>query len=209
MNKKAILLFFALSLIFISCNPVRNSTIRFATKDKKNNNESEENNLSLIRDNRFIDTTIIKLPDIVDKESESEDDTQNNTYNNEYNKIFKEAVSDLDNNNFELAYQKLNNLKSTLSTNDSLYFECDFYMAECMVSQNKLNDAKKIFDLLETNENAPEVVLEKTLVRLGQIYCQKNDKKTAASYFSKLEMLNPKSIYLKVANCNFLDKRAK
>jgi TolA-binding protein len=209
------LILLTILLLTSSCGTVRNSTVRNNRQEKIEDIKNPEP--IEIKDNRFTDTTIIKLPDIThsgrtnDNKEISENSNSDSSISgmNEFNSAFEIALKEFDNRKFGSAYQKFNNLKSTLTDTDSLYFESDFYMAECLISENKLNEAKKILDLLEVNKNVPDVILEKIFVRLGQIYCQRNDKKTAASYFSKLEMANPKSIYLSVANCNFLNNGSK
>lgn len=209
--QKIFSIIFVVSLV-IACGPVRNSTIKRGKDTSREKIKDVETNITpTIRDNRFLDTTYIKLPDIT-QNNKKVDNNANSQDNGAYTKIimaFNNALNDLDNQDYTSAYKKFNNLKSTLDDRDSLYFESDFYMAECLISQNKLIDAKKILDNLETKSDTPSAVSEKVFVRLGQIYCQKNDKKSAAQYFSKLEILNPKSIYLPVANCDFLNKGAK
>lgn len=198
-NIKFVLLFyiFTATLIFQSCSPVRNTTFR-NSKNVDNNTENivEES----AHKQRFIDTTLVQLPDVV----------QSSTHiSNEFGELFNSALIDFDNKQFKSAEKKFSSIKSTLNEDDSLYYEAEFYLIECIIAENQILNAKKRLELLFMDKRLSDNLLERVLVRLGQIHCALNDKKNAIVFFSKLENLNPNSIYMKVANCEFLDKRAK
>lgn len=193
---------FILSLAFIlillcDCTPVRNTTFR----NNRDKSDFEEN--AVIVENykpRFVDTTIIKMPDVVPEKL---------NISKELTELFDSALKDLDQQDFKSARQKFSSIKNTLNDGDSLYFEADFYVVECDVSEAKYDEAKKHLESMLADVRLHDSVLERVLVRLGQIYCAKNDIKKANQYFSRLIDVNPNSIYNKVANCDFLKAVAK
>ncbi|MBX3042086.1 MAG: hypothetical protein KIT33_11175 [Candidatus Kapabacteria bacterium] len=123
--------------------------------------------------------------------------------------MFEDALNDFDKKNYVSARQKFNALKNTVSDDDSLYYEADFYLIECTLSENNLNEAKSLLESMLVDIRLPNSVLERVLVRLGQIHCSRNDKKAATMHFTRLADINPNSIYLKIANCDFINNSSK
>ncbi len=92
-------------------------------------------------------------------------------------------------------------LMETLPENDSLWFESSFYAAECLVTQSKVDAAGRILRTLLDSEGLPPDILEKVLVRLGQVYCYQKKHEAAEKLFKRLKEEFPESIYIPVANC--------
>ncbi|MBX3042314.1 MAG: hypothetical protein KIT33_08755 [Candidatus Kapabacteria bacterium] len=179
-----------------ACTSVRNTTFRnHKAKSDVEQAEFVENYAP-----RFVDTTFIKMPDVVPSKA---------NYSNDLNNLFEEALKDFDAGNFSSAKQKFINIKNTVDNGDELYYESDFYIVECIISENKFDDAEKLLETMLVDKGLPDNILERVLVRLGQINCARNDKKEAAKYFTRLGDINPNSIYLKVANCDFLNGGSK
>ncbi|GAB1370550.1 hypothetical protein MASR1M45_06110 [Candidatus Kapaibacterium sp.] len=189
-----VLIIFIITLILINaCSPVRNTTVR-----KNNSIENEKNKTEFNSKQRFQDTTFIKLPDV--KLGEDEPDKSMDV-------VLNDAIKTFENGDYENSCTKFQSLSSTIDSQSPIYHDIEFYLAECLVIKNQLNEAKKKFEILLSDNEIPDKTLEKVLVRIGQIYCAQDEKKIASTFFSRLENLNPNSIYLKVANCDFLNKK--
>lgn len=150
--------------------------------------------------NRFEDTTKIEMePVYALKQSQA----------NPKNPIEKEiefANKLLENGELDKAKEKFSILVATLPYGDSLYYEAKFGESECLIAQNNINSAKKLLLELNKDENVNSETKQKTLVRLGQIECIQSNQNAAENYFNQLRNEFPRSIYLKVANCNFIKK---
>jgi TolA-binding protein len=95
-------------------------------------------------------------------------------------------------------------LSQTLDKGDSLYYETLFFVCECNIINENFDEAEMKLIKMYNDKITPKAVYEKVLVRLGQIYCYKNDIKTAKKYFQKVKKEFPNSIYLPFANCDFV-----
>lgn len=184
-------------LLLSDCTPVRNTTFR---KGNDNDNKIEVAKNEDYYKERFTDTTIIKMPDVVPEKV---------TLSKEIGDLFASALEDFDKKDFKSAKQKFNSIKNTVNDADSVSFEANFYIIECMVSENKLLESKKELETMLGDIRIHDSLLERVLVRLGQIHCAFKENKAAVQYFSRLADINPNSIYLKVANCDFLNPASK
>lgn len=115
---------------------------------------------------------------------------------------YEAALSLFESGNFTASGDKFRALSETLKENDTLNHETKFYLAECHIAKNEFSQAMDILKKLEKNADKSSEISQKTLVRLGQIYCVLNMKNEANSYYDKLKKSYPNSIYIKVANCN-------
>ncbi len=187
---------------FASCSPVRsryyhdnNSRNNEQTQDK----ELEANEEEIISENdfidaRFADTAVVIMPI-----------AQNGTTNRALGDIFSEAVRDFDGENYKSACSKFEAFSGTLRKNDSLYFETMFYKSECNILNNEFDSALSILSTLLEDKNLPSQIYEKTLVRLGQVYCVTDSKAKAEEMFGRLKKEFPNSIYLKLADCSVVE----
>jgi len=89
----------------------------------------------------------------------------------------------------------------TFAEGDSLKFEAMFYKSECLIIKQDFEDAEKVLSGIAKDKLIPNSVLERTLVRLGQVYCALDRKKDAQAMFSKFRKQFPNSIYEEIANC--------
>lgn len=186
-----------LILCLSNCTPVRNTTFN---KNKSRSSDDSQNNNKIVYKPRFVDTTIIKLPDVLPPQL---------SVTNEISELFNSALKDFDNQDYASATNKFSNIQSTVTEDDSLYYEAEFYLIEIIITENKLDEANNRLELILNSPHIDENLAERVLVRLGQIHCTKNNNKKALTYFSRLHDINPNSIYIKVANCDFLNKRVK
>ena len=96
---------------------------------------------------------------------------------------------------------------NTLSPADSLYYEITFYLSECLIVKDKFVEAEEVLKMLVNRPNIPSDVIQKSLVRLGQIYCVVSRPAEANKVFTKLKTDFPRSKYIPLANCeSVLDK---
>lgn len=114
---------------------------------------------------------------------------------------YESALGLFDEGNYTAASEKLKALSETLKENDTLTHETKFYIAECHIAKNEFSQAMEILKKLEKNETKSSEITQKTLVRLGQIYCVLDMKKESKQYFEKLKKSFPNSIYLKLSQC--------
>lgn len=188
-------------VIFLSaeaCSPVRNATFRNKGAGTKADVGEKSDILSDQTGRRFWDTTLILMPDVT---------PENSGGAGELETMLNDALVEFDKGNYNDACEKFNHLASIVSEEDSIFYEASFYIIECIIVENRLEEAKDKLGKMLIDTKLPVTVLEKTLVRMGQIECYGNNRKQAEMYFSRLKELNPSSIYLKVANCDFLNKR--
>jgi TolA-binding protein len=228
---KKIILLVLLCLITIACSPVRSTVdVGSKAKNKQIQKDSAEIEVKIVKKTkhaRFQDTTIIEIPPVtppkdffknnnndiksgnnstktnISDEKESDFKENSKSMNNE----FDVAVKLFDNQKFDEACKKFSSFESTLEENDSLTFETKYYIAECNISKNNFSPAIDLLDGLYKNKNTPNNVLEKVIVRLGQIQCAQKKYAIAEKFFKELKIRFPESIYNDVANCNFIKKK--
>jgi TolA-binding protein len=146
-----------------------------------------------------------------DGSSELDTFTANDSeFNNNSKAIINEfdaAVKLFDNQKFDAAFKKFSFFESTLREKDSLTYETKYYLAECNIAKNKFPPAVNYLDGLYKNKNTPNSLLEKVIVRLGQIQCAQKKYSDAEKYFKELKSRYPESAYNDVANCDFIKKK--
>lgn len=139
---------------------------------------------------RFADTTSILMEDIVLVDEGN------------YLQGYDGAVAEFDAGNFREALDRFQVYSETLPPSDSLYFESLFFIAECHIALDNINKAKQLLEELERFGGIPGAVMQKVLVRTGQIYCVYGDEPTAEAYFAKLKKEYPNSPYIPLADCS-------
>lgn len=182
-----------ISLVLLNaCSPVRNHSVSHKSRSSKSTLSQVVDTVKIADKpkQRFSDTTLIMLPTITaERKVELNDD-------------FDKLVYLFDAEKFSEACPKFKTYSETLSTSDSLYYEAKFFYSECLFQQNQINDGKAILIQIEKDKELTDIVRERVLVRLGQIYCIEGNEKKADSYFKTLRNEYPKSIYIPLANCN-------
>ncbi len=185
---------------FASCSPVRSRYYYDDNTPKNRENKAisqvEETSApeSDFVDSRFNDTAVVVMPV-----------AQNGTKSRGLEDFFDEAVNEFDRENYKTACSKFDAFSGMLRKNDSLYFETMFYKSECNILNNELGSAKTILEMLLEDKDTPDSILEKLLVRLGQVYCVTDSKEKAEEMFSRLKKEYPNSIYLKLADCSVVE----
>ena len=187
--------FSALLIIFFivlySCSPVRNRGTIKRGSDKAGIEISADTTAnSFTNKERFSDTTLIMLPTITAERSNSLSDD------------FDIAVRMFDDEKYDEACPKLKTYAETLTQGDSLYYEARFFYSECLLQQNKIAEGKSILMQIENDPMLTDIVNERVLVRLGQIYCVEKDQQKAEDYFKLLRNTYPESIYIPLADCD-------
>jgi TolA-binding protein len=120
----------------------------------------------------------------------------------EFSDDFRKAVRDFDNEEYSKACPKFKSFSETFSPGDSLYYEANFFYSECLIQDNKIKEGKALLKMIENDKLLTDIVRERVLVRLGQIYCLENNETQAQEYFRTLRNDYPKSIYIPLADCS-------
>lgn len=111
------------------------------------------------------------------------------------------AIKKFDDGDISSACEDISNLLQSVSKESGEYPEVLFYTAECYIAKNAFDPARKILvDLLSLDRLTVEIK-EKSLVRLGQIYCVEGNKIEAERLFKQLRREFPSSLYLPIATC--------
>ena len=121
-------------------------------------------------------------------------------------KEYRQAIELFNNDNFQESCPIIEHIAQTLPDNDTLKYDAMFYWSECLIQKNKLKKSIQILSSLINNKNSTNSILEKSLVRLGHLYCLQNDKQTAKIYFNRLRIKFPHSAFLQLANCGVVNK---
>jgi TolA-binding protein len=228
---KNLTLILLLCIIAISCSPVRSTVdVGSKLKNKSNQEDTSETEVNIAKKNkpaRFQDTTFIEIPPVTPpkdfyKNNQSdmksgdnslkaqtfnENEIELNINSQSINNEFDAAIKLFDSQKFDEACSKFAFFESTLRDKDSLTYETKYYLAECNIAKNNFIPAINILDGLYENKNIPDNLLEKVIVRLGQIQCAQKKYAIADKFFMELKNRYPESIYNNVANCDFIKKK--
>lgn len=119
---------------------------------------------------------------------------------------FQKAVLEFDVNFIEKACNKFDFFVSTLNPEDTLYFEAMFYKSECLITNTDYKEAEKILTRVINSKKVPEAVLQKSVVRLGHLYCAMGKTSLAEKTFTTFKEKFPKSKLVRLANCSVVQK---
>ncbi len=120
---------------------------------------------------------------------------------------FENAQTQNDKKGSDSACMQINSFTETLEPVDSLRYEAMFMRSECLIAKEEISEAQKVLSSLMNDKNLPTTILEKVLVRLGQVYCVMNKKQNAEEMFTRLKKQFPGSIYEPLANCESVAPR--
>lgn len=143
-------------------------------------------------DNRFADTLTIAVGDRQATTGEPQEE-------------YEKAVEFYQGKRYAEACALFVRLGKTLSKRHQLRPDVLFMNAECAAVDGRLNEAQGILEGLLGDAATPPQVLEKTIVRLGHVYCGLGDTVKAGTFFTRLKREFPNSAYLRVASCNALE----
>ena len=143
---------------------------------------------------KFYDTTVIKLPTAYAQTGES------------IGGQFDRAYREYENENYQSSCEKFRTFAETFAKGDSLQFEALFLHSECLLLENKLPQAENVLLSLLPDAKLPKSILQKVLVRLGQVYCVMDKEQTAEMYFARLRKEFPQSPYIRIADCSAVKK---
>lgn len=208
-------------ILFYSCSPVSRTVKVGSTKKIPTAKpiETTNSNINKTSDNEILanDTIDILLPEV--KISVKPESKSNNTINNysptesdiinedlSIENLLEQAIDYYEKQEITKSRKVLVDILSKIKKSDDKYSEVLYYLAECDISENKLVKAKEKLNEIYSNNNVESQILEKVLLRLGQIYCYEKKNSKAMEYFNELKALNPNSILNKLANCNFIKK---
>lgn len=187
-----------LCVIAWSCTPVRTSI--YNKKPEKSEAVSNESNISgniQIEKPRFSDTTYILLDSPIKLGKQTIADHYQN------------CVKNFEEGDYAAACDKFRRLWETIKPGDTLYYETMFHISECEIQNQRLVKAEKIlYELLHIN-GVPVAIHEKTMVRLGHVYCAMELFDEAEKQFSTFLEQYPDSRYSPLADCGILDNPPK
>ncbi|MCC6844914.1 MAG: hypothetical protein LC116_02025 [Bacteroidetes bacterium] len=152
---------------------------------------SEQSNKQGEPDKRFADTLTITVGDVPKSGTESED--------------YEKAVELYQGKQYGEACAIFVRLRQTLPKQSRILPDVMFMNAECAAVQGLLEDARKILAALIENDATPSQVLEKSLVRLGHVFCGLGTAAKAEELFARLKHDFPNSAYLRVASCKAIE----
>lgn len=212
-----------------SCSPVR-QTARIGSSSQskeldKRTNDKNDSTISIETDNQerkinetqtqIGDTLIIQLPDVIQPnikpnkiiDENPAGDKVDDGDNESIKKELDHAIELYEKNKIDDAQKKLMTILSTLSKENRQYYQARYYLTECSIAKNKTKEAKKELEELYKIETLEDEILEKVILRLGQIACTNKNNEKANEYFDELKDKFPDSELIKLANCNFLKKK--
>lgn len=114
---------------------------------------------------------------------------------------FSQAMVEFDKGDYTKAQETFLHLSETLDDADSLHNEAVFMAAECDVQLSNYDAARKNLHELTARGDVPLTILEKSLVRLGQVYCALGREGEAQRMFERLKRDFPESRLIGLANC--------
>ncbi len=190
---------------------IQDTITKNVQKSPKNNIESDakQNDKPISKKKssiRFADTTSVDLAPIYAQKLINTSKVKNNP-TNYIDSTYNQGVNYMDEGKLDEAQAIFSTLTQTLLPGDSLYYEANFMEIECIISKNDISKAETMLNKLYNDKEITDQAYEKVLVRLGQIECVKTNQGASKKYFDELKKKYPKSIYLKVANCNFLKQK--
>lgn len=113
----------------------------------------------------------------------------------------EKATALFNNQKYVEASDRFTQLAGTIKNDDPLLYEVQFMQGECASVLGQLERAEKILTMLSSKPNIPPGVMERTLVRLGHVFCGLGKTDQATKAFSKFKKEFPASQYNSVANC--------
>lgn len=157
--------------------------------DMKNNENGENISQEMEKPkHRFADTTYIYISKL-DKISPKKDSK------------FEKAVMIYESGDYDRSCEMFEQMKDTYPENDTAYYSVMFYRSECLIIEEDLYGAESILKELLYHANTPDPIMQKVLVRLGQVYCVLGNKDMANTLFKRLRQEYPNSVYIPLANC--------
>lgn len=115
---------------------------------------------------------------------------------------FDSALEDFDRGEYDDACVQFRSIVETLPPDDSLAYEARFMETECSIVNNRLTPALSALLALSLDPNTPVSVMEKVLVRKGQVQCLLKEFKNAEETFRLFRNRFPESVYIPLANCD-------
>ena len=119
---------------------------------------------------------------------------------------YNTAMSEFDNEKYESACARLNNLMKRTDSDEPLFFEIKYQLCECEMVKENFEEAEQMLSTLLSTKGLPENVTQKVMVSLGQVYCLQNKTRFAEEMFYRLKTRFPESQYLPFANCESAGK---
>ncbi len=186
-------------LAFTYCSSVKSRTVKLTKpldeQSKSENSEiKKEKELKKMKSkyhSRYEDTIVVSIS--TEKKQKLEDSDK-----------FDQALQIFDDGNYREAEKIFNEIIKSIEKPNQKYYNIQFYLAECKIQFGENSNAEELLKKLTEKSTTDHLVLEKSIVRLGQLYCIMDKKDLAAGYFQRLKREFPKSVYLNFADCNVI-----
>jgi TolA-binding protein len=186
-------------LVFTFCSSVKTRTVNLTkpldeqskTEKSEIKKEQELKRMKSKYHNRYDDTTVVFITSEKKHDSEVPDN-------------FNQALQFFDDGNYREAEKIFSEIIQTIEKPNLKYYNIQFYLAECLIQFGENNKAEELLKQLTEKSTTDHLVLEKSIVRLGQLYCIMDKKDLATGYFQRLKREFPESDYLKFADCNVI-----
>jgi len=105
------------------------------------------------------------------------------------------------NKKIKMACEMYENIAQTIAEGDSLDYEVRFMLSECAAENQQFEQSLTILKEVTSSRSIPQSVLEKSLVRLGQVNCVLDRRAEANTAFTRFKKEFPNSVYIKLATC--------
>ncbi len=115
---------------------------------------------------------------------------------------FDAVQADFDDRHYDAALKGCQQFIETLDEADSLQQEARFLAAECRIQKGQMSEARELLSGLVHQKTGTEAVLERSLLRLGQVFCLQNKYDEAMKTFAEFKQRFPSSIFLGLAGCD-------
>ncbi len=115
---------------------------------------------------------------------------------------FSMALTAFDAGNYASAQKAFETLARTLPSNDSLKYEADFMTAEAQLMQTEYDSGMQRLQSLLRSPATPPGIIERALLRQGQVYCLQGNDAKAQESFKQFRQRFPRSRYARLADCS-------
>ncbi|TAL68611.1 MAG: hypothetical protein EPN82_10050 [Bacteroidetes bacterium] len=203
MNKLFFYIIISVFIGLISCSSVRTNTstrkqpLPKSIANKMQNTKQQEPSKQAVKPkSRFTDTTkVVIKPNIRTTHVSINTQLDSAIFN------FEKGSEEGDIEKRDKSCLEIRSFAETFAEGDSLKFEALFYKCECLIYKENYAEAEKELSDLINDKQIPNSVLERSLIRLGQVYCAMERSKEANAIFAKFNKIFPNSIYKEFANC--------
>ncbi len=179
--------------------PRRAKTSGTSSNIKNDNTESAEN---ILMPKRKTGNTVPGSRPSDTKSNQGKPLPSNDESTVDDNRQFKTALTAFDAGNYAESQKAFDILSRTLPSNDSLKYEAAFMVAESQLMQSQLDQGVQRLQALLQSPATPPGIIERALLRQGQVYCLQGNSAKATESFRQFRQRFPRSRYARLADCS-------